>query len=147
MAKKPKTIEHLDASIGRWKTRLKRAVTMIDKLEKQRKRVEKAAANPPKPQPKATAATVQPPKVSDVKPLPPDLLKEYRETADEPAIPTFLRRTSKDDAAAAEIRQERDDQKKAKARGRIAKMKAKQSGETKKMPLTGRAALDAIRNG
>ena len=42
MASKP-TIESIDASLARWKTRLKRAVNTIDKLDKQRKRLAKAA--------------------------------------------------------------------------------------------------------
>ena len=35
----------------------------------------------------------------------------------------------------------------AKARARIATLKAKQRGDRRKMPLSGRAALAAIRNG
>jgi hypothetical protein len=35
----------------------------------------------------------------------------------------------------------------AKARGRIAKLLAKKRGELKRMPLSGKAALAAIRNG
>ena len=35
----------------------------------------------------------------------------------------------------------------AKSRARIAKLKAKQRGDLAKMPLSGRAALAAIRNG
>lgn len=67
------------------------------------------------------------------------------------AIPAFLDRRkageAKDAARAAEIRAEQAERKKLKARGRIEKMKAKQAGDLKKMPLTGRAALDAIKNG
>jgi hypothetical protein len=139
MAKKPKTIEHLDASIGRWKTRLKRAITMIDKLEKQRKRIEKAAANPPKPrqpkpQPMPVAATPNP------TPAPTPVAEI------DTSIPAFLKRP-KHDPVAQEIADEQAKTKRLKARGRIEKMKAKKSGETKRMPLTGKAALDAIRNG
>ena len=47
----------------------------------------------------------------------------------------------------AEIEAENAARKTAKARGRIAKLKAKQAGETRKMPLSGRDALKAIREG
>ena len=67
-------------------------------------------------------------------------------TAEDNGIPDFLRRP-KLDPVAEQIKAEQAETKKKKAAGRIAKMKAKKSGETKKMPLTGRAALDAIRNG
>jgi hypothetical protein len=52
-------------------------------------------------------------------------------------IPEFLQR---DKAIAAEIKAEVDDRKKRKTRGRVAKMLAKKSGETTKMPLAGREA-------
>jgi hypothetical protein len=78
------------------------------------------------------------------------------------SIPDFLRRgqaaqKAANDAADAadqrlndllianEIREEQANRKTAKARGRIATMKAKQAGDTKKMPLTGKAALAALR--
>jgi len=67
-------------------------------------------------------------------------------------IPEFLRRGQAAQAAADKviadsIREEQAATKKAKASGRIAKMKAKKAGDLKKMPLSGKAALDAIRNG
>jgi hypothetical protein len=58
-----------------------------------------------------------------------------------------LRRQPKLDPVAEQIAAEQAETKKKKAQGRIAKMKAKKSGETRKMPLTGKAALEAIRNG
>jgi hypothetical protein len=60
-------------------------------------------------------------------------------------IPDFLRRQSSPEAE--QIKAEQAAVKKAKAAGRIAKMKAKKSGETRKMPVSGKAALDLIRNG
>jgi hypothetical protein len=39
MPRKQKTIEAIDASLAKWKTRLRRAMTAIDKLERQRKRL------------------------------------------------------------------------------------------------------------
>jgi hypothetical protein len=116
-----KTIEQIDAGLARWQTRLKRAVNAIERLQKQRKRMAKAASKPP------VAAT--PPVKSPV---------------DDLAIPDFLKREP--DPVAEQIRQEQAETKRAKARGRIEKMKAKQRGDLKKMPLTGRAALEAIRN-
>lgn len=69
--------------------------------------------------------------------------------ADDLAIPDFLQRKRdgerKDKETADKIRAEQAERKTLKARGRIATMKAKQSGETRRMPLTGRAALEAIR--
>lgn len=60
-------------------------------------------------------------------------------------IPDFLRRQSSPEAE--QIKAEQAEAKKKKAAGRIAKMKAKKSGELRKMPVSGKAALDLIRNG
>lgn len=70
-------------------------------------------------------------------------------------IPTAFDRRAKplaetldvDEVAKAMIRQEQADLKKRKAAGRAARRKAKLAGELRRMPLTGKAALDAIRNG
>lgn len=157
MAKKP-TLEHVDASIARWKARLKRAMTALGKLEKQRKRLVKAAASPPRkpPEPAVPASTL----VAAVKghisrmtatPVVAKTADNSAQVAPVPeqpdlGIPAFLQRP-KLDPVAAEIKAEQDETKLRKSRGRIAKMKAKKSGETRKMPLSGRAALAAIRNG
>jgi hypothetical protein len=58
-------------------------------------------------------------------------------------IPTFLQR-KKLDPVAEQIKAEQEETKRAKARGRVEKMKAKQRGDLKKMPLSGKAALAAI---
>jgi hypothetical protein len=130
-----KTIEQIDASLARWQTRLKRAVNAIEKLGKQRKRVVSAASRPPKVRPVATDSP--PPAASPPAPLPAQPL--------DTGIPAFLQRR-KLDPVAEQIMADQAETKRLKARGRIAKMKAKQSGETKRMPLTGKAALAAIRN-
>jgi hypothetical protein len=146
MAKKTMTLEHIDYSISRWKTRLKRAMTAIDKLEKQRKRLVKAQTDPkpvrawspdrqtfvkqPEPQQTGEGDMV----IKKVEPTPPKV---------EDDIPSFLRRTP--DPVAEQIKSQQAETKQLKARGRIAKMKAKQAGDLKKMPLTGKAALAAIR--
>lgn len=69
-------------------------------------------------------------------------------------IPGFMRRprtvaeaNAIDAAAAAEIKADQAERKKRKANGRIAKMTAKQAGELSRMPLSGRDALDKIKNG
>jgi hypothetical protein len=87
------------------------------------------------------------------KPLPvPVLLEKLEQLA--PAdddIPAFLRRgqaaqQAADTVIAEQIKAEQAATKKRKAAGRIATMKAKKAGDTRKMPLTGRAALAAIRS-
>jgi cytochrome P450 len=179
MTRKTETIAHLDASIKRWKTRLKRSVTMIEKLEKKRNRL---AA-------KATVARVLDPLIEALKPevvgsrprqsvvvdvAAPEKVQvvaghlldtdHVDPLGEKPAydaawkaalpidtgIPDFLRRgqaaqKAVDEVIADQIREEQAAAKTAKARGRIATLKAKKSGETKKMPLTGKAALAAIR--
>jgi hypothetical protein len=64
-------------------------------------------------------------------------------------IPAPFRRVpnAADDAARAEIAAQQAGRKTAKARGRIAKLKADQSGERRKMPLSGKDALDLINAG
>ena len=71
---------------------------------------------------------------------------------DDDDLPTFLDRTRKDEEARAEIKAEQDADKKRKAERRIAKLKISQeikhaelTGQRRKMPLTGKEALAAIR--
>ena len=64
------------------------------------------------------------------------------EPTDGLSIPDFLKR---DKAARVEIEQQNAERKRTKAQVRIEKMKAKQSGDTRKVPLTGRDALKFIR--
>ena len=71
------------------------------------------------------------------------IMKEIAAPEIDTSIPAFLRR--KPDPVAEQIAAEQKDLKRRKAQGRIATMKAKKSGETRKMPLTGKAALAAIR--
>lgn len=121
-------------ALKRWRSRLKRAMTMIDKLEKQRRRMEARPKPPTHDLGYDLAVTL------GKRPAP----KPFTSAEIDTGIPAFLQR--KLDPVAAEIKQEQEATKKKKAAGRIAKMKAKQSGETRRMPLTGRAALEAIRN-
>jgi hypothetical protein len=142
-------LEHNAAALKRWRTRLKRAITMIDKLEKQHNRLLKAyyknaeVAQPVEHRAESPVLSVTP--TLTPKPLvqPPP--------SDDLGIPEFLRRgaaaqEAADKVIADHIREEQAETKKQKARGRVEKMKAKQRGDLKKMPLTGRAALEAIRN-
>lgn len=126
-------------------TKLLRLETKIKTLRRQITRYEKLAAKPqsePKPQPAPAI---------EREPLPAALVAEFKAETDDLSIPGFLRRNKeadkKDAEAAAAIRQEQADRKKAKARGRIEKLKAKQRGDLKRMPLEGKAALAAIREG
>ncbi len=170
-------LAQIDESRQRWQRRLTRATNALAKLERQRKRlaklvlteaskdapvVAKVKVKKPAPQPA--------PKTEDVTDIPvtevpiPDVLP-----GDDLTIPTFLKRgremqkaidtevaaanariaeaRRRDDETAAKHKAEAEEKRKAKARGRIAKLKAKQRGDLSRMPLTGRAALDAIKRG
>lgn len=71
--------------------------------------------------------------------------------ADDLEIPPFLQRVAaskaRDEQAGAEVKAAQAEKKKTKSQVRIETMKAKLNGDLKKMPLTGRAALEAIRKG
>ncbi len=135
--------EHVCASIKRWRSRLKRAMTMLDKLEKKQKRLERKLTQPePMPAPPV-------PKVTTA----------YEIVEDDPAdddIPGFLRvRTAEVQAEvrAAEVQAEVDAEKKRKADLAAKKRAIKQehvqaelTGKRRRMPLTGKDALAAIRD-
>ena len=116
--------------------------TKLKTLRRQAQRLERAMAKPvtapPVPVPQAVAPAPAP-AVSDVTDIP----------VTELAIPDFLDRKKaseqRDRIAREAIEREIAERKKTKARARIETMKAKQRGDTKKMPLTGKAALEAIR--
>ena len=58
----------------------------------------------------------------------------------------MVRRSPLDDKAKA-LADHIEAKRKAKSRARVSKLLAQQRGDLKKMPLSGRAALEAIRNG
>jgi hypothetical protein len=173
MAKRTKTIADLEADEKRWKTRMKRAFTALDRIDGQKRRLlAKIGAPPPKTKP--MIANIKPQRhvtmigiaAPAVEPEVQDAVEIVAAVADDGFdIPGFLRRakgTAADQEEAQQRKAEREDAdrkvadairaeqeatKKAKAQGRIAKMKAKKAGDTKRMPLTGKAALDMIRNG
>ena len=134
MAKKV-TLEKVTANFSRWQSRLRRAANMVAKLEGQRKRLEKAASKP-KAAPPISEAVAAPPPVAPPVAVPAGEI--------DTTIPAFLQR-KKLEPAAAQIVAEQAEQKRLKAAGRAARKKAEKAGETKRMPLTGRAALAAIR--
>jgi hypothetical protein len=136
-------LQRVEASLVRWHRRLSRAATAIKKLDAQRRRLLVKRAEPVKalPAPKPLAIEAPKPVALPALKTPPTV----ELTAGSEDIPAFLRRSSPVDAVAQGMLDEQADLKKRKARGRIAKLKATQAGETKKMPLTGKAALAAIR--
>jgi hypothetical protein len=183
MAKRP-TLETIDVSLRRWKTRLKRAVTAIDKLEKQKKRLLRTVAKITTKQDRLQERVIEITAVQASLPAYPTVDSEaglsgspraettlgalpppQPTTDDALDIPVYLRRQPEPTKAwapgdwptaipeglreqcdtAEQIRAEQAEIKKKKAQGRIAKMKAKKAGDLNKMPLTGRAALDAIK--
>jgi hypothetical protein len=174
MAKRTKTIADLDAAEKRWKTRMKRAFTALDRIDQQRRRLA-AKTGAPMPTTKPVIAKVAPQRhvtmigIAGPAMLPApapepevaDAVEIVKAVADDGFdIPGFLRRARGTPAEQAEAAQRKTDRetadairaadaerKTAKARGRIATMKAKKAGDTKRMPLTGKAALDMIRNG
>lgn len=145
---KRQTLEQIETSLKRWHSKLKRAVTAIDKLEKAKRRAARAdvesviknAPPPPRPEPEAAPAATPAPAPA---PLPP---------TEDLGIPSFLMRagpigskTPADLEAIKAIEEEQEARKKAKTSGRIAKLKADKAGERKAMPLTGKAALARIK--
>jgi hypothetical protein len=158
------TLEQNTAALKRWRTRLKRAMSMLDKLERQRKRLEATAVvtTSTRPQPLAKPAPlpeqVQPKRPrghADLRDLNNTFGPAIREAAVDAGLikptpdldlPPFLDR-SKIEPATVELAQEIAETKKLKTKGRIEKMKAKKRGDLKKMPLGGQAALDFIKNG
>lgn len=155
-SKKQITVEQIDAQLAKWMGTIIRATRTIERLQRMRKRAVKKASAPTPIEaapilkqaetmqanmtaqlpPKAPAESVERPAEKPA-PTPP---------ADDLAIPGFLKR-GKEAPETEQLRAELAEHKRLKTAGRIAKMKAKASGETRKMPLTGRAALAAIRNG
>jgi hypothetical protein len=140
--------QKLCIAIHRWQIKLEkadktmqRAVRMLGKMERQRLRMQK----PTRPPKQARNAKIDHDIASCL-----EALTGVQETPADtmPPIPTFLQRKkegeAKDKAAADAIRHDQAELKRAKSLARVAKLKAKKSGEAKRMPLEGRAALAAI---
>ena len=126
------TLEQIERSLGRLRSRLYRTVNAINKLEKAHRRVKRRVeleALQPKPAPEPVAVVTARPIEDDLS-IPAQFIRPRLNQADE--------------AAKAEILAQQEATKKAKTTARIAKLKADKAGDTKRMPLTGKAALAAI---
>jgi hypothetical protein len=147
-------------NLASWEKRNKKAFRVmvrsdqkIELLNRQIKRLEQKlvvdeAMAALEQSPPAVVAQVEAP--TEVTELTPYFEEAIRQVDDGLEIPGFLkrapgpRRMDRDAEQAAKIRAEVEARSRAKSIARIAKMKAKRSGETKKLPLTGRDALRAI---
>jgi hypothetical protein len=134
---KRRTIDQIEALLKKHRSKLKREINAIDKLERQ-----KASASKPKPQPKP-----QPKPVLDVKSEVLKILTGVDETLDirqQPWIKKASNLNDADKAAIAAIEAAQKERKDAKAAAAKTKRKAKLAGELRKMPLEGKAALAKI---
>lgn len=150
-------LQSIEAGLTRWHRRLTRAANAIKRLEAKRRRLLAASAKPKAlPAPKAPLALSGPrepepspsPAVLPAPAAPAPKALAPPAKADDLEIPGFLRRSSLTEAdmqAAQAVADEISERNKLKAKGQAAKRKARDSGETKKMPLSGKAALAAIR--
>ena len=149
------TIERAQRKMEKADRTVTRCVKLLAKLERQRRRMQKAMA-----QARAAAAdelvTTAAPVPAPVQEEAPPPIVAAPAPADELEIPTYLRRTAdgnaKDAAARAEIEAAQAAEKKRKAERAAAKRSIKKqvldaelTGQRRKMPLTGRAALAAIK--
>jgi len=104
----------------------------LDKLRKLLARQGKALAKAPAPEPRQAIAPPTPTQAPDDDPIPAFL--DRRKASDQ-----------RDAERRAEIEQANAERKRTKSQVRIEKLKAKQAGLTRRMPLVGREALAAIR--
>jgi hypothetical protein len=129
----------IETKMRRWHTRLTRASNMLQKLERQRRRlmlqqhVGVGLPKTPKPKPtepstKPTAAATRPRAHARIANLAEDLGPALKEAAEDAGIPAFLDRSNPVIAEAM-----------------TAKRKAAEAEARKRMPLNERAALDLIR--
>lgn len=123
----------VEARMKRWQTRLNRSVNALNKLERQRRRLQQQIGRPPNP---AFVMEV---------PLPTRTMADR--TADQKALRQLNEAVQRMDAEPIEnldippfLQREAVDVDKLKAQ-----RKSKEEADKHKMPLTGRAALDAIK--
>jgi len=140
-------LEENEAAFRRWQSRLTRAANKLRKLDQEHRRLLREMKRPlPADKPDRV-------RQEDVQAAPQPVNVDAPKLHEDLSIPEFLRRglaaqvAVDDEVAKARIRAEIDDKKKRKTAGRIAKLKAQQSGETRKMPLAGKAALAKIMSG
>jgi hypothetical protein len=149
--KRRMSLSEIEAAINRWETRLFRAATALMKLRQQRKRIkdpafmkrhdEFLAEHPRSPDAAMKVMGVKIPLDNE-----PPLVALPVEPKDDLTVPTFLQRAvnSADEVAKAEIIATVAEQKKRKAVSGAARRKAAAKGETRRMPLSGKAALAYI---
>lgn len=121
-------LEAIRVKIKRWQSRATRANNMLAKLYRQESRALRAVQSPA-PGPNYIVRPTPPPPAPE-----PEL-----------SIPDFLKQNPADKKAADAIKAEIDAKKKIKTKARLEKMKLRRAGELKRMPLTGKAALEFIR--
>lgn len=136
-----RTLESVNFHLKRLHSQLKRTVNAIDKYDRLRRRMvtgKVKVAPPPAAKVKLDFETPAPFPVPLDDTIPAILDRRSQATKDAD------RGRLLDLNAAEEIKAKQAVLKKQKAAGRIAKMKATQSGKTRRMPLQGKAALDFI---
>jgi hypothetical protein len=159
-------LAHNAEAIKRWERKATRAMNALAKLRKQRTRLERqgwaevsaALAPPAKPAALPAPVMLREPTLSEATDATVSAMLQgasFEEaTASKPTpaddkldIPGFLRRgrSPEDQAAIDAAKAEKADRAKRKRQGQDAARKARRSGATRRMPLTGRAALDAIK--
>ena len=143
------SLEHVRAARQRWQTRLTRAVNAIRKLDATERLLLKKAAEPAVERRASPAPASSAVETDHLNERQFERFVEAQPAAAADDIPTFLRRkplSDADKAAAEAIKAAAAERAKKKKAGQAATRKAKLSGETRRMPLTGKAALDAIKN-
>lgn len=157
------TLDQIERSLERLRSRLYRTVNKINKLEKAQKRLKQKQAEAdfchcaaePKPhkphraQPRYEPATL-PQAIENNRTIAETKsgMSVIQSALDDLTIPAALKRTNaKDEAVKAEILTQQEAAKKIKTQARISKLKAAKAGDTKRMPLQGKAALAKIREG
>lgn len=140
----------INAAIERWQRRQTRAGNALAKLYRQKKRLEAAATAPPKPKrpakPKLEFAFkhgLAEPIIGRGKPEPAPTPADDSDALDVRSQP-WAKPNAADEAAKAKLIADRAERKKQKAAGQAAARKAKAKGDTRRMPLSGKAALDYI---
>ena len=144
------TLTQIESRLKKWKSKAKRAANAIDKLERQRRRLDRKIIRD-----NALRQEQRPTTVTDVISVPQTSAGYAKEYPPMPLadIPGFLERSKERDAAIkAEVQAEVDSRKQAKAEQAVERRKIKKevldadlAGKRRKMPLSGKAALAAIR--
>ena len=138
------TLERTKRQRDKCIAKLVRLEAKLKTTARQVSRLERAAAKPDTATPQPVPQSAAPVPVPAPGPIAPSV--------DAAGIPDFLRRAAKasdakDKEAAAAIKAEQAERKKQRATVQAENRKAKQRGDTKRMPLTGREALNYLRTG